>query len=311
MIKKIKKILSKFILNRKLNNIQHLNMKILRELDNQKTIIGKDLSGRLKDKGILNNIQDAEFKIFSQWGDDGIIQYLTNNIENPTKTFIEFGVEDYVESNTRFLLINDNWTGFIMDGSEQHISKIQNSDLYWKYDVTAKCAFIDKNNINELLSSSGLGKNIGILSIDLDGVDYWIWKNINAVNPEIVIAEYNSTFGDERAITVPYKQDFRRDKEHFSYLYFGASLPALCALAEEKGYYFVGSNSNGVNAYFVRKDKIGKLKPMTAKEGYVLSKFRESRDENEHLNYTPPQKRMNVIRGLKVINTKTHQEELI
>jgi hypothetical protein len=305
MFTKIKNFLGK------LNNIQTLNMRILRELHAQKTILGKGLSNKLKERGVLADLHEAEFQVFSQWGDDGIIQYLINQIENPTKTFIEFGVENYAEANTRFLLINDNWSGLVMDGSERNIAEIQKSELYWRYDLTAKCAFIDKDNINELISSAGFKGDIGILSIDLDGVDYWIWQNLNVVNPEIVIVEYNSTFGSERTITVPYKKDFLRQQEHFSYLYFGASLGALCSLAEEKGYYFVGSNSHGVNAYFVRRDKMNKLKPITAKEGYMFTKSRESRDEENHLNYTAPKKRLDVIKGLKVFNVKTNKEELL
>ena len=92
---------------------------------------------------ILKNIQKAEFRVFSQWGDDGIIQFLVNYLDLEKKDFIEFGVEDYSESNTRFLLMNDNWKGLIMDGSETCIDRVVNSGYYWKYELTAKCLFVD------------------------------------------------------------------------------------------------------------------------------------------------------------------------
>lgn len=255
--------------------------------------------------------KDIEFSVFSQWGDDGIIQYLIRKIDIPVKTFIEFGVENYKESNTRFLLINDNWSGLVIDSSEKNINSIKNDSVSWKYDLKAINAFIDAENINNLISSAGFSGEIGILSIDIDGNDYWIWKAIKTINPIIVIIEFNSVFGAERTITVPYKKDFFRTREHFSNLYFGASLPALYHLAEEKGYYFIGCDSHGVNAYFIRKDKINNLKPLMVKEGYISSKFAQSRDVNGLLNHLPFNKQQEAIKGLEVINILTNKKELL
>ena len=125
------------------------------------------------------NIQDYEFKVFSQWGEDGILQYLIRSIEIKYKTFIEFGVEDFSESNCRFLLMKDNWQGFVIDGSETNIQKLKNSYYYWKYDLECKYKFITKDNINNLLLESGFDKDLGLLSIDLDGNDYYILEAIN------------------------------------------------------------------------------------------------------------------------------------
>lgn len=255
------------------------------------------------------NFKDIEFSVFSQWGDDGIIQYLIRKIDIPIKTFIEFGVENYLESNTRFLLTHDNWSGLVIDSSEENIAYIKKDSISWKYELQSIKAFIDIDNINELISSAGFSGEIGILSIDIDGNDYWVWKAIEVINPIIVIIEYNSIFGVERPITVPYKKDFIRSKEHFSNLYFGASLPALCLLAEEKGYYFVGGDSHGVNAYFVKKNKIKNLLPITLEEGYVSSKFTQSRDINGNLNHLYLKKQLESIKGLDVINVETKKTE--
>lgn len=124
------------------------------------------------------NINDYEFKIFSQWGDDGIIQYLIKNIRIDNEIFIEFGVENYLESNTRFLLMNNNWHGFVMDGSYEAMASLKNQSWYWKYCLTHKAIFIDKENINDLLASTGF-TNIGLLHIDLDGNDYHIFSNLD------------------------------------------------------------------------------------------------------------------------------------
>lgn len=254
----------------------------------------------------VESIHETEFRVFSQFGEDGIIQYLISNVVIPQKIFVEFGVEDYKEANTRFLLEHDNWSGMVIDGSETNINSIKNETIYWRHDLTALHAFITKENINDLIASRFSG-DIGILSIDIDGNDYWIWDSISKISPRIVICEYNSVFGKKHNITVPYKADFRRQNEHFSNLYFGASLGALCMLGEKRGYAFVGCNSAGNNAFFVRKDIIGDIPVVNLEEGYVASKFRESRDTDNNLTYVSGESRGEIIGALSVLDLNTGQ----
>ena len=257
------------------------------------------------------SIKEAEFKIFSQFGDDGIIQYLISYVKPSVDTFVEFGVEDYEEANTRFLLMNNNWKGFIIDGSSTFINHIRNSLFYWRYSLKAAESFITAENINQLLVDNGIVGQIGLLSIDIDGNDYWVWKAITAAEADIVVIEYNSLFGSERTITVPYKPDFRREEAHYSYLYFGASLAALCDLALEKGYAFVGCNQAGVNAYFVKEEKLNGLPALSVKDGYVYSRFRESRNQEGIMSFLDGDDRRDLLGGLPVINTKTNEEEYL
>ncbi|MBD2269310.1 hypothetical protein H6F62_11165 [Anabaena sp. FACHB-1391] len=233
-------------------------------------------------------LQDNEFQVFSQWGEDGIIQMLLRHIEIPNKIFIEFGVENYTESNTRFLLINDNWAGLVIDGSPENISYIKQDSIYWQRNLKAVQAFIDQDNINKIIAENGIKGEIGILSIDIDGNDYWVWQAIDVVAPAIVIIEYNSIFGKDKAVTIPYDPSFVRSEAHYSMLYAGASLKALYNLGKAKGYSFVGCNSVGNNAFafFVRQDlKPTAIKELTVAEGYIASQFRESRDEKGNLSY--------------------------
>ena len=230
------------------------------------------LSSAIYDRKDYRTLADLEFKVFSQFGDDGIIQYLTHNIDCKYKTFIEFGVEDYFESNTRFLLQKDNWSGFVMDGSSDNIANLKQAPFYWKHDLEAEAVFITAENINNLLSSCSVAGGVDLLHIDLDGNDYWVWKEIE-IQPSIVILEYNSVFGLDRPITVPYRANFNRTNAHFSNLYYGASLKAMYDLTVKKGYSFIGCNSAGNNAYFIRKDKMnGFVREVALEEGYVLSK---------------------------------------
>src|SRR5260370_22093022 len=93
---------------------------------------GKLLANWVRGLGSLAKIDEAEFCIFSQFGDDGIIQYLIHHIAAPSNTFIEFGVGDYSEANTRFLLMNDNWSGLVLDSSKENIARIRSSHYYWR-----------------------------------------------------------------------------------------------------------------------------------------------------------------------------------
>lgn len=293
LIGKIKKSLGLDVVGRRLRKLEQSNEAL-------QIILGKVLSEMNKPNSDFNS---SHFKIFSQFGDDGLIQYLCDRIEIRKKIFVEFGVENYRESNTRFLLFNNNWKGLVMDGDPDNINQIIKSEYYWKFDLTAKAEFVTKNNINQLLLENGFQGEIGLLHIDIDGNDYWIWRELSVVDPDIVIIEYNANFGIERSITIPYQEDFQRTKAHFSNLYWGSSIRALYNLADEKGYAFIGCNDGGNNAYFVKREKIGDLKIKTIKEGYREPKYRESLDKNGNFNFLNIEQRKETIKGLEVFNT--------
>jgi hypothetical protein len=247
-------------------------------------------------------INDYEFKVFSQWGEDGIIDYLVSNLYIKNKTFIEFGVENYEEANTKFLLLNKNWSGLIIDSSIDNISLIKKSEIYWKYSLEAVCEFINTKNINKIIESSNLAKEVGILSIDLDGNDYWIWKEINVISPSIVIIEYNARFGKKKSCTVPYDENFLRQKKHYSMIYYGASIQALVKLGKEKGYEFVCCNKAGNNAFFVKKELLNdKIKPGNIEDSFYENKFRESRSLKGELTYLNEKEEKEIILKLPLI----------
>lgn len=279
-------------------------------IDNALILMGKLLIERNRNIKSYGSLNESEFKVFSQWGADGIIQFLIQRTEIPNKVFVEFGVEDYVEANTRFLMINDNWRGLVIDSSQANIDFIKKDEIYWRHDLKAVCSFVTKDNINQILSKNIEEKDIGLLAIDITGNDYWIWKTIDTVNPRIVVCEYNGIFGCERFVTVPYDEKFIRDRRHYSNLYWGASLPALCLLAEEKGYIFVGCDSNGNDAFFIRKD-ICRLQPVSYKMGFVMPKLRESRSPKRQLTYLSGAERIEAISDMKVFDIKLNKDVFI
>jgi hypothetical protein len=250
----------------------------------------------------LEGLHQNEFKVYSQWGEDGIIQMLLQHVNIGQRVFIEFGVQDYTESNTRFLLINNNWSGLIIDGSEQNIQYVKNDPVYWRYNLKAEYAFIDKDNINSLVKRNGISGDIGLLSIDIDGNDYWVWEAIDVVNPRIVICEYNSLWGDREAVTIPYSSNFFRTESHFSNLYYGASIVALTNLANSRGYSLVGSNKAGNNIFFVRNDLLNGLKVVTPMAAWTQSQFRESRNAAGELTFLPFADRLAVVADMPLVN---------
>ena len=230
------------------------------------------------------SLRAAEFKVFSQSNEDGIIQYLVDRVDVPNRTFVEIGVGDYSESNTRFLASNNNWSGVIIDSGVAHLGFVQRTELDWRFGVRAVTAFVTRENVNDLIVSAGVKGDIGLLSIDVDGMDYWILDAIDVVSPRILVIEYNAMFGPDVSVTVPHRPDFAWDKAHWSWVYFGASLRGLVSKAEEKGYTFVGCESHGVNAFFVRKDVAGGLQQLSVEEGFVPSTAPVARTEKGRLD---------------------------
>jgi hypothetical protein len=247
-------------------------------------------------------LTDYEFSVFSQWGEDGIIQRLTRSIEIKNKTFIEFGVENFRESNCRFLMLKDYWDGFVIDSSELNITSISSIPEIWKYNLKAIPDFVTRENINSLLSRSEFERDLGILSIDIDGMDYWVLKEINGFEPRILILEFNDKFGPDRKITLPYSSNFTREGNPG---YHGASLAAMVHLANEKGYALVGVNKTGCNAFFVRRD----LMNSNLAEISVADAF--AGIQPRLFGKKPSDDLLAGVRGLSVINVETGSLEAI
>jgi hypothetical protein len=257
----------------------------------------------------LERVKNASFeqsgvKVFSQWDEDGLIEYIVSHCDIPNRNFIEIGIGDYTEANTRFLLTERGWSGVVVDSTTQDIDKLQASEAYWRYPLTAVNAFVTAENVNELIGGAGLKGDIGLLSIDVDGVDYWIWNAVEAVSPRIVICEYNGLFGSKAKVTVPYEPAFDRRAKHYSWLYCGASLAALVDLAKRKGYTLVGCNAGGNNAFFVRDDVMaaGDLKPSATP--YRKPTFRESHNPDGSLSFLDAAAGVDLIADLPVFDVE-------
>jgi len=201
----------------------------------------------------IKNIRDAEVKVFSQFGEDGIIDFLLFKLNLKKKiTFVEIGTGDYEEANTRYLTETRTSKGLLIDRIKD-IKYIENRDFYWKNDIYYCQKTITPNNISSVIQEYGFDNRFNLLSIDVDGNDYWILEKINVSCSDIVVAEYNPLFGSNFSLTVP--QDDKFDRNNFNKIFYGASLRAMMQLMTSKGFMFIGANRACNNAFFINKKK--------------------------------------------------------
>ncbi len=249
------------------------------------------IEGRQVAQVPITRLEQAEWRVYSQWGEDGILDWLTRHIAIDERRFVEIGVESYEEANTRYLLSQDGWSGLVLDRDGDGIERLHRSRLHWHHDLRAVHATVTRDNVNALLREHGMSGRIGLLSIDIDGIDWWLWDAIDAVEPAIVVVEYNHRFGPTAAVTVPYAADFDRRTAHPSLLYYGASLEALRRLGAAKGFALVGCSRHGLNAFFVQRAlRPAELPELASAEAWIGGGFSEAHTSGgERIRLTPQQ----------------------
>ncbi len=184
-----------------------------------------------------------ELKVYSQYGEDGLLLYLFSKVGATDHGFVEFGMGDGRECNTANLSINFGWSGLLMDCSPENVAAAR--DYYESKpgikpsQIRIAQCLVTAENINGVLRQNDVQGEIDLLSIDIDGNDYWVWKAITVIQPRVVVAEYNASLGASRSVTVQYDPVFDRYRKHASGWYHGASLAALRKLAA-KGIYACG-----------------------------------------------------------------------
>jgi len=261
--------------------IKYLKYKIKNFLNFNKRQLGEiQIELSKKKYNQISNIREAKLKIFSQFGEDGIIDYLLYKLKLNSKIkFIEIGTGDYEEANTRFLCESRICSGLLIDKIKD-LKFVQKRDFFWKNDLYFCQKTITPSNISSVINSYGFKNDCNLLSIDIDGNDFWVLKNIELSHVDIVIAEYNPLFGSNLSLTVP--QDDNFDRNRFKKIFYGASLTAIIELMESKEFMFVGANSACNNAFFINKNKkefFLNLKVEELKE-YTKFTFREIKENS-------------------------------
>ena len=200
------------------------------------------------------------------------------------------------------MLKSKKWKGYLIEGSNHYVDKIKKQRTYWQNDVKAIQAFVNKDNINDVIKKNINEKNIGLLSIDIDGNDYWVLEKIDILSPTFIVCEYNSIFGDIFKISIPYLENFDRNRYHYSNLFFGASLNSFRSMLEKKGYVFLGTSSTGINAFFVKKEYNSIFKTIIKHNKAYPAVVREGRNKNGKLTYENLPKSLTVIKDMEVFD---------
>lgn len=212
------------------------------------------------------------YKVYSQQDEDGIIAEIVRRLGNIPKTFIEFGVENGVECNTLRLLV-DGWKGLWLEGDPGFVEQIKTNLANYVTPGQLKVghAFVTTENVNQLFSQHGFSGELGLLSVDIDGNDIWVWDAVSVVKPAIFICEYNATWAPPLSIAQPSDPAIYWRGTN----YFGCSLEALTKISAKKGYTLVGCNFSGANAFFVRSDLCGDKfhTPATAAEHHEPPRY--------------------------------------
>ncbi len=263
MIKLLKNILTKIgitkgiiYLKNRVRDIKLINSELL-------------ISQLLQSKKYQNSkrLNQFEYQVLSQSGEDGIIDEIFKRIGVTDKYFVEFGIGDGLENNTGSLIIK-KWCGLWIESDLKMVKRIK---AYLKGNIhnnnlMLMHQFITKDNIEKIFSKAKVPPRFDLLSIDIDGNDYWVWKAIKDYSPSVVIMEYNAALGPSIEWIMPYNSHHTWDGSS----YYGASLKSLEKLGEKKGYKLVGCNLMGMNAFFVRKDLVKNkfLSPFTSENHF-------------------------------------------
>ncbi len=263
----------------------------------------------------FNNLEESDFKIFSQNGEDGIIDYLLFSLKILKPKFVEIGVGDYSESNTKFIFDRTSSEGLIIDIIEDFEEKVKKNTKIWRGNLTIVKRKINSDNILSTLEEFNFFKDIDLFSLDIDSIDYWVLEKLPKKFCKIIVVEYNPYFGSELKISVPNIKNFDRSKYHYSNLCFGASLKSYTELMTDKEFTFLGTNLFRNNAFFVNNDFIDMLSikiPDTQNlKRFTDAQFRESRNQNNRLNLIPPKDILKEIKDCEVVDLKYDRNKII
>ncbi len=212
---------------------------------------------RSRGEGPLS-FRDVGFRCHSQHEEDGILLYIFSLIGTSNKQCVEICAGDGIECNTANLIKNHRWVGLLVDGDAELVSRANEfySECADTRIYTPKIVqhWITPANVNELIKSNGFEGAIDLLSLDVDGIDYWLLDALQVIQPRVVVLEFNHLWGPEESVTVPNDPDFTCELTEHGSDYAGASLAAFVKLGRKKGYRLVGTNAFATNAFFVSND---------------------------------------------------------
>ena len=290
---------------------EFLRLALTVEPVNQKINIGLLTSHAMSArKHSMKDLWDAEFRVFSQFGEDGIVDLLLDELQISKPRIMEIGAGDFSECNSRFALHKRNCSAYLVDMREDLQRGLQESEIRWKASVAVEIAKIDEKNIKDIESrASKFLKYIDVISLDIDGIDFWIAQHINWNGIKIAIVEYNPVFGAKLSVSIPKDTFSSRFEYHYSGLVYGASLLAWIEFFASKDMRFVGTNRAGNNAFFVPSSLADnlpfRLPDISQLDAYVDWQIRDSRNQDQTLSSLSLEHARDLISGVELINTQT------
>lgn len=204
------------------------------------------------------DFNEVGFNLFSSTNEDGILLYIFSVIGFTNKKCIDLGCGYIKGNNTANLIINHGFNALLIDANEKNIRDLESFFRTLPFNIISfpkfECSYITKENINDLILKNDMQGEIDFLTIDLDGIDYWVLKSIETVKARVILVEYQDALGPDKSLTVPYSPDFDFHKfkvNQMDFNYMGASLNAFVKLLKQRGYKLIGCNTGGWNAFFL------------------------------------------------------------
>lgn len=192
-------------------------------------------------------LSDFTSKVYSQSGEDGIIKKIFEIIGTKSKVCIEFGADDgFSLSNTAHLWTTQGWRGILIEGAQDRFDRLVENTK--SYDCIQICKYVGNNvedSLEAILETYNIKNEIDLLSIDIDGNDYYIFESLNKLRPRVIMCEFNPTIPAHLDIYPEYNN------------YIGCSVTALIRIAKSKGYELVSLLSP--NVFFVLKEEFHKF----------------------------------------------------
>ena len=267
-------------------------------------------------RNTYENLWDSEVRVFSQWGEDGILDYLFDVAGISKPRILEFGAGNFTECNSRFAAEYRNASAYLVDMRADLVENTKELDIYWRNSIFPIQDFITPESAKtHLLNAKEKMGGVDVISLDIDGNDYWVLQELDLSNVSIVVCEYNPIYGSTGSYSIVRDDNFDRTKAHFNWLHYGMSLQAAIALMARQNLVFIGSNRVGNNAFFIRTEFLNKLPfsipNLDALEPFVDWRVRESRDTSNRLNYLQVTEGKKAIGDCEILNLETNKIVLV
>ena len=258
LIKKIPGVKPIYSLLRQLRYLCHIDAESINQ-QLQQVLINQHKANLRQGEKSYEDVSQAGFRCYSQFEEDGIILYVLSMIGMKTKKVVEICIGNGEECMATNLVLNHGYQGFLFDGSEHNV---EHANRFFKSKLdclltppSVESAWITKDNVNDLLRNIGAQGEVDLLSLDIDGNDYYIWEAINEINPRLCVFETHDIVPGDLSITIPYEENFNwKTKEGAEPDFRSVSLLAMKKLSERKGYRLIGAHKHGFNVFFLRND---------------------------------------------------------